>query len=63
MQKEIEKKFFVFEDKCICLGCVKLSLLGKEYLSTPFNVLTNSLKILHITERDFLQFNSFPFDQ
>ena len=63
MQKEIEKKFFVFEDNCIRIGCVKLSLLGKEYLSTAFNVLKNSLNIFHITKRDLLEFNCLPIDQ
>ena len=45
------------------MGCIKLSLLGTEHLSTALIVLTNSLKILHITKREFLQLNSLPVDQ
>ena len=45
------------------MGCIKLSLLGREHLSTALIVLTNSLKPLDITKRDFLQLNCFPVDQ
>ena len=33
--------------------CVKLSLVKREYLASALSVLTNSLDILHITNRDF----------
>ena len=45
------------------MGCVKLSLLGTEHLSTALVVLTNSLKLLHITKSDFLQLNCLPVEQ
>ena len=41
------------------MGCIKLSLLGREPLSTALVVLRNSLKLLHITKRDFLLLNCF----
>ena len=34
-----------------------------EYLSYAVNVLTNSLKILNITKRDFFQLNYLESDQ
>ena len=45
------------------MGCTKLSLLRTEHLSTALIVLTNSLKLLHITKRDFLQLNCLLLDQ
>ena len=45
------------------MGCIKLSLLGTEHLSTALIVLRNSLKLSHITKRDFLQLNCLPLDQ
>ena len=45
------------------MGCIKLSVLGREHLSTALIVLTNSLKILHITKRDFSQLNCVLVDQ
>ena len=51
-RRKLGKKFF-FWDNCIWNGCVKLSLLRREYLSSAVNVLTNSVKIFHITKRDF----------
>ena len=62
MQKNIEKKLF-FLDKCIWIGWIKLSLLRRENLSSAVNVLTNSLKILHVTKRDFFQLNYLHSDQ
>ena len=41
------------------MGCIKLSLLARQPLSTALVVLRNSLKLLHITKRDFLQLNCF----
>ena len=41
----------------------KMPLLIREYLSLPVNGLTNSHKILHITQRDFFNLNSIPTDQ
>ena len=63
MHKRIEKKKFCLWDKFIWIGCVKLSLLRREYFSSAVNVLTNSFKILHNTKRDFLQLNYVHNDQ
>ena len=56
-------KIFYFIDNFTWIGSIKYSLLESEYLSTALNMLTNSLKISHITKRDFLQFNIVPIDQ
>ena len=45
------------------MGCIKSSVLGREHLSMALTVLTNSLKLLHITKIDFLQLNCLPVDQ
>ena len=42
------------------MGCIKLSLFGREHLSTALIVLTKGLKLSHITKRDFLQLNCVP---
>ena len=59
-KKKIEKTVF---DKCIWKCCNKLPLLRREYLSSAVNRLTNSPKILHITQRDFFNLNCFHSDQ
>ena len=53
------EQVFCFWDNSIWIGCVKLCLLGREYLSTAVNVLTNKLKVLQRTKRDFS--NSIAF--
>ena len=50
------EKVFCFWDNSIWIGCVKLFLLRREYLSSAFNVLANSLKNFHSTKRNFFQF-------
>ena len=40
MKRKIDKKAFCFGDNSIWIGCVKLSLLRREYLSSAVNVLT-----------------------
>ena len=45
--KNLEKLSCVWHN-CIWIGCVKMSLLIREYLSDVVNVLTNSLKILAV---------------
>ena len=57
MHKKIDKNFFGFCDKCICIVCIEVSLLRREYLLSAVNVSTNSLKIFRLTMRDFLQLN------
>ena len=53
MQEKIQKKLFRFWDNCVRIGCVKLSLLRREYLSSAVNVLTTSYKALRLTKTDF----------
>ena len=57
------EKAFCFWDNCVQIGCVKLSLLRREYLSSAVNVLTNSYKALHLTKTDFFRLNYLPNDQ
>ena len=45
------------------MGCIKLSLFGREHLSTALIFLTNSLKLLDIIKRDFLKPNYLPVDK
>ena len=58
MAQKLEKKLYVW-DTCIWIGYGKLSLLQRKYLSSGVNMLTNSLKILDITNRDIFKLN-FP---
>ena len=46
-----------FWDNGVRIGCVKLSLLRREYLPSAVNVLTNPYKALHLTETDISQLN------
>ena len=62
-KKKIKEKVFRFSRNCIWIGCLKLSLLRREYFSSVVIVLTESLKILHITKRDFFQRSYFRSDQ
>ena len=41
---------------------LKLSLLRREYLSSAVNILTNSLKVLHIAKKYFIYFNYLQSD-
>ena len=59
----IWEKVFCFFHNCIWIDYVKLTLLRREYLQLVVNVLTESTKILYITQRDFFQFNFFHSDQ
>ena len=51
------EKVFCFCDNCIWIGCIRVSLLIREYLSSSVNVLTNTFKISHIFKRDFFKLN------
>ena len=53
------KKIFPFWDNCIWKRCNKLPLWRRVYLSSAFNGLTNSPKILHISQKDVLSPNCF----
>ena len=57
------EKVFCLLDNCIWIGCVKFSLLRREYLPLSVNVLRNSPKILHITKRDVFWLNFIHIDQ
>ena len=57
------EKGFCFWENWIWTDCVRLSLLGREYLSSAGNVWRNSLKILHINKRDFFKLNCLWSDQ
>ena len=54
---------FCFWVICILIGCIKLSLLRREYLSLAVNVLTNNPQNLHITKRYFFQLSFLHSDQ
>ena len=57
------EKAFCFWDNYVRSGCVKLSVLRREYLSSAVNVLTNSYKSLRLTKTDFFWLNYLPNDQ
>ena len=57
------EKAFCFWDKFVRIGCVKLSLLRKEYLSSAVNVLKKSYKALRLTKTDFFWHKYLPDDQ
>ena len=63
MQNKKIRKSFLFGENCVLIGCVKLSLLRREYLSSAVNVLTNSYKALRLTKTDFFRLNYLPNDQ
>ena len=47
------EKVFCFSDNCIWIVIVKWSLWRRRYISSAFNVLTNSPKIWHVNKRNF----------
>ena len=51
-----------FWDNGVRIGCVNLSLLRREYLSSAVNVLTNTYKALHLSKTDFFQVNYLQND-
>ena len=57
------EKAFRFCDNSVRIGCIKLSLLRREYLSSALNVLTTSYEALHLTKTDFFRLNYLPNDQ
>ena len=57
MEKKNTENIFRFSDKCIRKCCNKLPLLRREYFSSAVNGLTNSPKILHMTQRDSVNLN------
>ena len=61
-KKKHAQKIICFWDNCIWIGCVKLSLLRRQYLTLSVNLLTNSYKVLHIIKRDFFRLKSVQND-
>ena len=51
-----------FWDNGVRIGCVNLSLLRREYLSSAVNVLTNTYKALLPTKTDFFRVNYLQSD-
>ena len=51
------EKVSCFWDNSIWIGCIKLSLLRGEYLSSVVNVLKNSFKILNSSKIDLFRLN------
>ena len=49
-------------DNGVRIGCVNLSLLRREYLSSAVNVLKNTYKALLLTKTDFFQVNYLQND-
>ena len=62
LRKNAEKAF-CFWDNYVRNGCVKLSVLRREYLSSAVNVLTNSYKSLRLTKINFFELHYLPNDQ
>ena len=62
MQEENSEKGACFLDNKVRIGCVKLSLLRREYLSSAVNVLTSTYKALHLTKTDFFRVNYLQND-
>ena len=62
-KKKKSENIFRFWDNCISKCCYRLSLLTRENLLSAVNELTNSPKILHITQRDFFNMNYVHGDQ
>ena len=51
---------FCFEDKCIWIVCITLSLVIREYLSQAVTVLRKGLKNFHVSKSDFCYSIKFP---
>ena len=60
--RKLKKKLEIivhFWENCIWKCCYKFSRLRREYLLSSLSGLTNSNKILHISQRDFLTIFAF----
>ena len=57
------EKVCSFFDNCIWRCCKKLSLLRREYFSSPVSGLIKNPEILNITKRDFFRLNIFHSDE
>ena len=63
MDNTIKEKVFVSEISASEFVPVKLLLLKREYLSSAVNVLTNKVKIFHVTKTDPIELNHVHSDQ
>ena len=55
-----QENVFSFWDNSMWMGCIKLSLLGREHLSTALIVLTKRLKFLISLKETFCKSIPFP---
>ena len=62
MQEKIAEKVVYFWDNGVRIGCVNLSLLRREYLSSAVNVLTNTYKALNLSKPDSFRLNYLQND-
>ena len=51
------EKVFCFKDNGVWTCCVKVCILGPEYMYSAVNVLTNGPNILDLTKAGFFQLN------
>ena len=58
--EENSEKMFCFWDQSIWIVFINLSLLLREYLSSPVNVLRKSLKNFHVSKSDVCNSITFP---
>ena len=63
MQEKNGEKVFSFWDNCMWMGCIILSLLGREHFSTAVILLTNSLNLCLITKGDFSELKCLSVEQ
>ena len=61
-KKFLQNVFGIF-DNCVTVTCGKFSLSWQEYLPSPVNMLTNSLKISNLTKREVFQLNLSQIDE
>ena len=59
-RKKNSQKACWFLDNSSWIGCVKLSLLTRQYLPSTVNALTDIPETLHITRRDFFRLSFTP---
>ena len=61
--EENSANVFCYGDNCVWIGCVKHSLLPREYLSLGVDKLSNSLKIWDTTKTKILELKLFQSDR
>ena len=63
IQDNNPENVFCFWDNGASNGCVKFSIIRREYLSSLVNVLTDSVKISDQTIADFVQLSLPPINE